>query len=168
MAETRIRVDLARQRLELLAGDEVRASYPISSAANGAGEADGSEKTPRGLHTIAEKIGADAPDRAVFVGREPTGEICDAALYAGAPERDWILTRILWLDGLEPGKNHGPGVDSHDRYIYIHGTAEEERIGTLASHGCIRMCNADVCELFDQVEVGTLVEILEGKPDAEA
>ena len=121
-----------------------------------------SEKTPCGLHTVRAKIGAGAPEGAVFAGRRPTGEICTPELYRGDPERDWILTRILWLSGLEPGRNRLGNVDSMQRYIYIHGTPEDFALGTPASHGCVRMSNADVIELFDEVEVGTLVEVEEG------
>jgi hypothetical protein len=162
VAELWIRVSIDDQRLELLEGDEVIRSWPVSTSANGAGEIDGSEKTPRGLHEIREKIGADAPERAVFVGREATGEVCTPTHFASEPERDWILTRILRLGGCEPGRNAGEGVDSYDRYIYIHGTPDEARIGTPLSHGCVRMRNADVIELFERTEVGTRVEITGG------
>jgi hypothetical protein len=135
--------------------------YPISTAANGAGEANGSYCTPRGRHRVAEKIGAGAPLYAAFRSRVQTGEIWTPDQDADTSERDWILTRILWLEGLEPGKNRGDAVDSHARYIYIHGTSEEHKIGTPASHGCIRMRNADVADLFDRVEVGTAVNISE-------
>ena len=161
MGEKRVVVHLAAQRLELWEGDALQATYAVSTSAKGAGEAQDSEQTPRGLHEVCEKIGADRPPRAVFVGREPTGEICTPDLAAAEPERDWILTRILWLQGLEEGRNRGPGVDSKERFIYIHGTPEEHRLGEAASHGCIRMGNAEVAELFDRVEVGTRVEIVE-------
>ncbi len=158
-----IDVDLRLQQLYLWElfpdGDMLIRQYPVSTAANGAGEARGSYCTPRGRHRIAQKIGAGAPLHAAFRGREPTGEIWSPALEAENPGRDWILTRILWLEGLEPGRNRGGGVDTLARYIYIHGTNEEHRIGTPASHGCIRMRNADVAELFDLVEVGTEVRI---------
>lgn len=161
MSESRIRVDLSAQRLELLEDGEVRAAYEVSTAARGAGEQMDSEMTPRGLHEIREKIGAGAPERAVFVGRQPTGEICTPERYREEPERDWILTRILWLGGLEPGRNCGGDVDSMERYVYIHGTPEESKLGDPASHGCIRMSNRDVIELFDLVDTGTVVEIVE-------
>lgn len=158
-----IDVDSRLQRLYLWEtfpdGDMLIREYPVSTAANGLGEANGSFCTPRGRHRIAEKIGAGAPLYAAFKGREPTGEIWTPALDAADPGRDWILTRILWLEGLEPGKNQGGTVDTHARYIYIHGTNEEHRIGTPASHGCVRMKNADVAELFDLVQVGTEVRI---------
>jgi len=157
----RIRVDLGAQSLELLEGTTVLARYPISSAAKGAGERDGSEQTPRGLHEVRAKVGAGAPQGAVFAGRRPTGEICTPELMQKESDRDWILTRILWLRGLEVGMNRLGDVDSMRRYIYIHGTPYEDAIGKTASHGCIRMCNADVIELFDRAEVGDIVEIIE-------
>jgi lipoprotein-anchoring transpeptidase ErfK/SrfK len=128
---------------------------------NGAGEQDGTEKTPRGLHEVRAKIGAGAPVGAVFAGRRPTGEICTSELMRKEPDRDWILTRILWLRGLEVGKNRLGDVDSMRRYIYIHGTPYADEIGRTASHGCIRMRNADVIELFEQAEQGNIVEIIE-------
>jgi hypothetical protein len=161
MPERRVRVHLGAQQLELWEGDLLLARYRVSTSARGAGEADGSEQTPRGLHAVCEKIGAGCAPGTVFVGREPTGELCTPERIRREPGRDWILTRILWLQGLEPGRNRGAGVDSRERFIYIHGTPEEGRIGEPASHGCIRMRNDDVVELFDRVEVGTPVEILE-------
>jgi L,D-transpeptidase YbiS len=163
VSELVIEVDLRLQQLYLWEpypdGDMLIRQYPVSTAANGPGEQSGSYCTPRGRHRIAEKIGAGAPLCAAFTSREPTGEIWTPELDAENPGRDWILTRILWLDGLEPGRNQGGTVDTHDRYIYIHGTHEEHRLGTPASHGCIRMKNADVAELFDLVKVGTEVRI---------
>ena len=158
-----IDVDIRLQQLYLWEayseGDMLIRQYPVSTATNGPGEHDGSYCTPRGRHRIAEKIGAGAPMYAAFKSRAPTGEIWTPALDAEEPDRDWILTRILWLEGLEPGRNQGGSVDSHNRYIYIHGTNEEHKIGTPASHGCIRMRNADVIDLFNRVEVGTEVRI---------
>lgn len=163
MSDLVIEVDIRRQQLYLWEpfpeGDMLIRQYPVSTATNGAGEQNGSYCTPRGRHRIAEKIGAGAPICAAFQARQLTGEIWTPELDAENPGRDWILTRIMWLDGLEPGKNKGGTVDTHARYIYIHGTHEEHRIGTPASHGCIRMKNADVAELFDLVKVGTLVRI---------
>lgn len=156
----RIRIDLRTQTLELLERDRVLASYPVSTAAKGAGEREGSEQTPRGLHQIRAKIGAGAPMGMVFVGRRPTGEICTPELLRSDPGGDWITTRILWLRGLERGRNRLGKADSMRRYIYIHGTPHEDLIGTPASHGCIRMRNADVVELFDAVEPGSQVEII--------
>ena len=158
-----IEVDLRLQQLYLWEpspeSDILLRQYPVSTASNGAGEQNGSYCTPRGRHRIADKIGAGAPLCAAFKARAWTGEIWTPELDAAHPGRDWILTRILWLDGLEPGKNKGGAVDTHNRYIYIHGTHEEHKLGTPASHGCIRMKNADVAELFDFVDVGTEVKI---------
>jgi len=165
MSEVRIDVSLAAQQLYLYQasdeGDVLLCQFPVSTACNGAGELEGSFCTPRGAHRIAQKIGADAALFAVFKARVATGEIWTPELAAEEPERDWILSRILWLDGLETGKNLGGNVDSHDRYIYIHGTNEEDKIGAPVSHGCIRMRNADVVTLFDQVSVNTRINIRE-------
>lgn len=156
-----IQVDLARQELRLLAGNACIASYAVSTARNGPGESRGSECTPRGLHQIRLKIGAGQPLNSVFIGRRPTGEIYTPELAAANPGRDWILTRILWLSGLESGKNRGGSVDSLRRFIYIHGTPDSEPMGQAASHGCIRMRNSELIELYDQVSTGTRVEIRE-------
>jgi len=159
--ERRIRIELSAQRLELLEGARVLAAFAVSTAARGAGEREGSFQTPRGLHEIRAKIGAGAPEGAVFAGRRPTGEVCTPERARAEPDRDWVLSRILWLRGLERGKNRLGRVDSMRRYIYIHGTPDEAALGTPASHGCIRMRNADVIALFDRVEPGTRVEIVE-------
>jgi len=156
-APLRIRVNIPEQRLYLLEGGRVQAWYPVSTAKNGAGELNGSGCTPRGLHCIRLKIGAAAPLNTVFVGRRPSGEIYDAALAARYPRRDWILTRILWLSGLESGRNRGGGRDTLRRYIYIHGCPPTEPLGVPLSHGCIRMGNAAVAALFEQVSVGDRV-----------
>ena len=164
MSALAIEIDTRLQQLYLWEpqhdGDLLLRQYPVSTAANGVGEASGSHCTPRGRHRIAEKIGAGLPLGSAFRARQPTGEIWTPELDAANPGRDWILTRILWLEGLEPGRNQGGSVDTNARYIYIHGTHEEHRLGTPASHGCIRMANADVAELFDRVEVGTPVTIV--------
>ena len=157
----RIRIDIHAQKLDLLEGDRCLATYPVSTAANGAGEREGSGQTPRGRHEIRAKIGGGAPIGAVFVGRRATGEICTPDMVQAEPRRDWILTRILWLRGLEPGRNRLGDVDTMRRYVYIHGTPHEDGLGTPASHGCIRMRSADVIELFDAVAPGTPVEIVE-------
>lgn len=165
MCEVKIVINLLSQQLTLCElgpdGERKLREYPVSTALNGAGEVEGSYCTPRGRHRIAQKIGADAPLYSVYKARMPTGVIWTPELEAKAPESDWILSRILWLEGTEPGKNQGGTVDSHARYIYIHGTNEESRIGTAVSHGCIRMRNADVVDLFERVAVGTAVEITE-------
>ena len=135
--------------------------YPVSTARNGPGECLGSGCTPRGRHCIRLRIGANCPENTVFVGRRPTGELYGPTLAAHAPERDWILTRILWLTGLEPGRNRGGQVDTLRRFIYIHGCPDTEPMGIPRSHGCIRMRNRDLLELFDRVCNGTLVLIRE-------
>ncbi len=157
-----IDISIAAQRLRLLdeAGREL-AAYAVSTAANGPGERKGSGCTPRGHHTVRAKIGAGQPEGAVFVGRRPTGEIWSPQLAARFPERDWILTRILWLSGCEVGVNRLGDVDSMQRYIYIHGTPDTEPMGEPRSHGCIRMRNQDVVELFARVPAGTPVTIRE-------
>ena len=157
-----IRISLAHQTLSLFdaAGQCLRA-WPVSTAANGAGERNGSGCTPRGRHLIRAKIGDQQPENTVFVGRRPSGEIYSPALAAACPERDWILTRILWLSGCEPGVNRLGEVDTMRRYIYIHGCPDHLPLGVPASHGCIRMRNADLLELFALVPVYTPVEISE-------
>lgn len=154
-----IRVLLAEQRLELLEDGHVLATYAVSTSKHGAGELRNSHRTPRGEHVIRAKIGAGQPLRAVFRGRRPTGEIYSPELARSHPNRDWILTRILWLSGLEVGKNRLGNVDTMRRYIYIHGTPDSEPLGVPGSIGCIRMGNADIVELFDRVPVGTRVSI---------
>ena len=158
----KILVSIAWQRLTVFddAGRAVR-SYPVSTAAKGAGERSGSFRTPRGRHLVRAKIGAGQPPGAVFVARRPSGEIHSPELAAEHPHRDWILTRILWLSGCEPGVNRLGDVDTMRRFIYIHGTPDTEPVGTPGSHGCIRMRNRDVAELFDLVPVYTPVEISE-------
>ncbi len=153
-----IHIDLARQGLVLRDASMAR-GYAVSTAANGPGERLGSGCTPRGHHRIRLKIGAGCPAGAVFRGRRWTGEIYAPELAAAQPGRDWILTRILWLTGTEPGLNRGGAVDSLRRFIYIHGCAPTEPMGLPCSHGCIRMRDADLLELFDAVSVGTPVEI---------
>lgn len=152
-------VSLTRQRLELWEHGRLLRDYPVSTSRYGPGERRDSQCTPRGLHRIRARIGANLPPGAVLAGRRPTGEIYDAALARQYPGRDWILTRILWLCGCEAGRNRGGDVDSMRRYIYIHGTPDTEVIGVPFSHGCIRMRNADVADLFNRVNVGTLVDI---------
>jgi len=155
-----IDISIAAQRLRLLddAGREL-AAYAVSTAANGPGECKDSGCTPRGRHVVRAKIGAGQPEGAVFVGRRPTGEVWTPQLAVQFPQRDWILTRILWLSGCEVGVNRLGQVDSMQRYIYIHGTPDGEPMGEPRSHGCIRMRNRDVVELFERVPVGTPVMI---------
>lgn len=152
-------ISIAEQRLRLVKNASVIAEYAVSTAKNGPGQLKGSECTPTGWHRIRAKIGGAAPLNSVFVGRRQTGEIYTPQLALQFPERDWILSRILWLSGLEPGHNRYGNVDSAWRYIYIHGCPDELMQGRPASHGCIRMKNADVIELFDSVEPGCSVFI---------
>ncbi|MDR5172769.1 L,D-transpeptidase [Methylobacillus flagellatus] len=158
----RIEVSIPLQTLRVFddAG-RLLGEYPVSTALNGIGEQKNSYCTPRGLHVVRAKIGAGQPLGAVFRGRRPTGEVWMPALHAQHPGRDWILTRILWLSGCEPGFNRLGNVDSMQRYIYIHGTPDSEPMGEPHSHGCIRMRNADVRELFDLVPIGTQVMVLD-------
>ncbi len=160
-SERRIQVDIGRQRLILFEGQRILEEFTVSTARNGPGERMGSECTPRGLHRIRIKIGAGCATNTVFVGRRPTGELCTPALRARHPGRDWILTRILWLTGTEPGRNRGGRVDSLRRYIYIHGCPADAPLGVPGSRGCIRMGNRDVIALFEQVDAGTPVDIRE-------
>ena len=154
-------IAIADQQLTIYANGIAVQHYPISTAKNGAGELRGSECTPRGWHKIRAKIGAELPLQVVFVGRRATGEIYSADLGRHYPQRDWILTRILWLGGLEPGRNRYGNVDSTWRYIYIHGGPDELMTGDPGSHGCIRMNNADMLDLFNRVEAGMKVYIHE-------
>ena len=158
----RIDISVAAQSLKLFddAGLLLR-EYRISSAAKGVGERAGSYQTPRGRHRIRARIGDGLPLGAVLRGRRPTGEICTPELMLAQPDRDWILTRILWLCGEEPGKNRGGQVDTMRRYVYIHGTPDSAVLGVPGSHGCIRMRNTDMVDLFDRVPVGTPVNISE-------
>lgn len=162
-----IQVSIDDQCLRFMAGSECY-SYPVSTALKGVGQMMGSNQTPLGRHRVVAKIGADMPAGSVFVGRRFSGEIYSPALARKHPERDWILTRILWLQGLDAGINRSGQVDSMRRYIYIHGTPDSEPVGVPKSHGCIRMRNQDVVELFDLVAVGTPVVIQETtlEPDA--
>ncbi len=147
--KTTLQISVPRQILEVVTDGQITATYPISTSKFGLGCEVGSYKTPTGKFRIAEKYGADAPLNAVFKSREFTGEI---AQLAG--DEDLILSRILWLDGLDP-----ENANTHDRYVYIHGTNQEARIGSPASHGCVRMRNTDIVQLFDLIPEGTLVEI---------
>ena len=158
----RIEISIKQQVLTLYDDDGgVKARYPISTAANGVGCEKDSGCTPLGNHIVRAKIGAGAEPNTVYVGRRPTGEICTPELMAQYPNRDWILTRILWLSGSEVGKNRLGNVDTMQRYIYIHGSPDSTEMGKLGSHGCVRMRNADVIALFDWVEAGTPVLISE-------
>jgi L,D-transpeptidase YbiS len=156
----RIEILISSQTLTLYDGDGgVVARYPVSTAANGVGCLKDSGCTPLGVHIIRAKIGAAAEPNTVFVGRRLTGEICTPELMTQFPNRDWILTRILWLSGKEIGKNRLGNVDTMQRYIYIHGTPDSTDMSKIGSHGCVRMRNSDVIALFDLVAVGTRVFI---------
>lgn len=159
MSSLSLRISISRQRLELFDQGRLLHSYPVSTALNGAGELEGSGCTPRGQHYVRAKVGAGLPLNAVFRGRRFTGEIYSPELARANPGRDWILSRILWLCGSEPGVNRLGSVDSMRRYIYIHGTPDTEPMGEPLSHGCIRMRNADVLDLFERVPVGVAVDI---------
>ncbi|MCU7853782.1 MAG: L,D-transpeptidase [Candidatus Thiodiazotropha sp. (ex Monitilora ramsayi)] len=161
MPKRQLRIEVKHQRLICLDAGQPLATYPVSTGVRGTGEQFDSGCTPRGKHRIRLKIGEGCPLDSVFVARRATGEIFSDALAEKEPDRDWVLTRILWLTGIEPGLNRGGRVDTLKRYVYIHGTPEENLIGKPASHGCIRMRNRDLIELFDWVENGMLVEIVD-------
>jgi len=154
-----LRVSIPRQLLEWVEEGEVVRAWLVSTATNGPGEQRGSECTPRGWHRIRARIGDGTPLNTVFRGRRPTGEIYGDELEARHPGRDWILTRILWLGGLESGFNRYGDVDTTWRYVYIHGSPDQGVMGTPASHGCIRMKSPDMIDLFDRVAVGMRVLI---------
>lgn len=158
----RLQVEVGAQRLRCIVADRVVAEYAVSTARNGTGQRQGSECTPLGAHIVRARIGAGLPPGAVLMARRPTGEIYSPALRTQFPERDWILTRIIWLGGLEPGVNRDGDVDTMRRYIYIHGAPDDATMGKPGSHGCIRMSNDDIIELFERVRVGTRVDIAAG------
>lgn len=146
-----LHISIADQCLYGFAGGALRLRLPVSTALNGPGERQGSGCTPRGRHQVRAKIGAGLPEGAVLVGRRWTGEVWSAELAAQFPQRDWILSRILWLSGCEPGRNRLRSVDTFRRYIYLHGTPDREPMGEPRSHGCIRLRNADLIDLFERV-----------------
>ena len=152
-------VDISEQRLYLLKNNRIIRSFPISSSKFGEGSIQNSFKTPLGMHVIKDKIGFNAPKNTIFKSRINTNRPAEIIESPLDTENDHVTSRILWLDGTEYGKNKGKGIDSYDRYIYIHGTHEEGLIGTKASHGCIRMFNDDVINLFSEVIEGTYVLI---------
>ncbi|HEX4926588.1 MAG TPA: L,D-transpeptidase [Burkholderiales bacterium] len=156
----RIVIAAKRQELTVLDDERVLKRYSVSTAKNGLGEKNGSFCTPRGKHIVRAKIGAGQPENTVFVRRRPTGEIWSRELHAKYPGRDWMLTRLLWLSGCEPGKNRLGDVDTMRRYIYIHGSPDTAEMGKPGSIGCIRMRNRDIVELFDLVPPYTPVEII--------
>lgn len=158
----RIRIKISEQKLYLQDAEQtVIKTYPISSSAFGIGNQSGSYKTPLGEHIIVEKIGDAAAEMEVFIARKPRGKLSELEKQEITLPEDIITSRILWLQGQQPGINQGGDVDSYQRYIYIHGTSEEDKIGRPASHGCIRMMNADVIELYDLVSPGCPVSIEE-------
>lgn len=144
----KIEVSIQDQVMRITMANQVK-EYSISTAKLGVGQQKGSNQTPIGWHEIRAKIGTNAEKNSVFIGRRFTGEIYDQALAEKFPQRDWILSRILWLSGCEVGRNRLGNVDTMQRYIYIHGTPDSEPMGVPESHGCIRMRNQDVIELFD-------------------
>ena len=157
-----ILIRISEQRLYLLdEKDGILHDYPVSTSLYGAGNKKDSYQTPLGLHCIKEKIGDDMPENEVFIGRQPQGLLDDLIANNVGLSEDIITSRILWLDGLQPGINKQDDVDSYERYIYIHGTADEESIGCPASHGCIRMRNRDVIDLYDRVNIGCVVKIVD-------
>ncbi|MCC5795555.1 MAG: L,D-transpeptidase [Chromatiales bacterium] len=155
----RLRVSLTRQQLLLEDDQGLRGSWLVSTSRFGPGEQAGSLCTPRGLHRVRARIGDGLPAGTVLRARRPTGEVLPAGQAAPGRRADLILTRILWLSGCEPGRNRNGLVDTMRRYIYIHGTPDDQPMGVPMSIGCIRMRNAEIVELFDQVPVGTLVDI---------
>lgn len=154
-----VHISVPRQQLGLYEGDALVRRYAVSTALHGVGELNGSGCTPRGLHRVCAKVGGGCDPATVFVGRRPTGEVYSPELAAQHPGRDWILCRILWLTGCEPGFNRGGAVDTLRRFIYIHGCPDGTPLGMPVSHGCVRMANADVVDLFERVAVGTPVHI---------
>jgi len=159
-AERLLQVSITRQELRLYAAGKPGKTYAVSTSKAPPSNVRDSLGTPRGLHEIAERIGAGQPPGMVFVGRVATGHHY-GELSRTENERNLITTRILWLRGLEPGVNAGGNVDSHDRYIYIHGTNHEDRIGHPASGGCVQLRNLDMLELFESVRVGDWVNIVD-------
>ena len=155
----KILVDISEQRLYLKSGEQTLVSYPISTSKYGEGSKENSFKTPLGNHIIKEKIGENAPINTIFISRINTKNIASIENKPKNTENDYVTSRIMWLEGEENGVNKGPGIDSYERYIYIHGTHEEGLIGVKASHGCIRMFNVDVIDLYDRIYNGTKVII---------
>ena len=155
----KILVDISEQRLYLKSGEQTLVSYPISTSKYGEGSKENSFKTPLGNHIIKEKIGENAPINTIFISRINTKNVATIENKPKNTENDYVTSRIMWLEGQENGVNKGPGIDSYERYIYIHGTHEEGLIGVKASHGCIRMFNVDVIDLYDRIYNGTKVII---------
>mgnify|MGYP001816575486 FL=1 len=160
-ANSLVEISIADQRLRMSRDGEVRMDCSIATARNGPGEVMDSECTPRGWHQVRARIGDGCPVNTIFVGRRPTGEIYRPEMRSRYPGRDWILTRILWLCGQEPGRNRFGRVDTMRRYIYIHGCPDDDPMGIPSSHGCIKMRNHEVIRLFDEIPAGTPVRIHE-------
>lgn len=157
----KINISISQQRLDLIDDDNrVVKQYLVSTAKNGVGQESGSFCTPLGQHIVRAKIGAGQPINTVFIGRRPTGEIYTPELGKRYPDRDWILTRILWLSGCEPGFNRLGSVDTMRRYVYIHGSPDTAVMGVPGSIGCVRMQNLDLLELFDGVDAGVSVALI--------
>lgn len=157
-----VKINVAQQQLQLLDEDgNLLHQYSVSTSKNGTGNQNGSEQTPLGLHRIKDKLGGAMPVNEVYIGRVPHGSLEECRERDVDLPDDVIMSRILWLEGMEPGRNQGGYVDTYQRYIYIHGTNHEDTIGTPTSIGCIRMCNADVVDLYRLVEVGSEVLIEE-------
>ncbi|MGB0955751.1 MAG: L,D-transpeptidase family protein [Panacagrimonas sp.] len=156
-----LEIDLTRQTLRAWDQGRLWMEAPVSTGGNGIGEINGSGCTPRGKHIVRARIGAALAPGAVFRARRPTGEIWSPELHDRFPGRDWILTRILWLSGCEPGRNRLGCVDTMRRYVYIHGTPPITRLGAPGSKGCVRMDNASVIQLFDRLPAGSEVELHE-------
>lgn len=157
----RLEISICEQKMYVFKDQRFFKSYLISTAKKGVGEIKGSEQTPRGRHIVRAKIGKDSPINSVFINRRPTGEIYHSKMREIDPGRDWILTRILWLSGVELGKNRLGEVDTMRRYIYIHGSPDDVVLGKPGSRGCIRMHNNDIIELFEQIPIRTHVLIQE-------
>ncbi len=153
-------ISIKNQKLYHIKNQKIITKYIISSSKYGTGNKQESNKTPLGLHKIKNKYGEKTPDNGIMIGRMFTGKIADIYNDKTKSKTDDITSRILWLEGVESGKNKGAGIDSYERYIYIHGTSEEGLLGTPSSHGCIRMKNKDIINLYKIIEVGTLVLIL--------
>ncbi len=157
-----IKINVAEQQLSLLTEvGELLVQYSVSTSKFGTGNQNGSQQTPLGLHRVKDKIGGAMPVNEVYIGRVPHGNIDECKQQGVELPDDVIMSRIIWLDGMEPGRNQGGYVDTYQRYIYIHGTNHEDNVGTPSSIGCIRMRNQDVVDLYRQIEIGSEVLIEE-------
>ena len=160
-----IHISVADQRLQLIENNNILFDVMIATGKNGVGEQSGSECTPRGCHKVRAKIGSDCVENTIFIGRRPTGELWSEDVQKKHPGRDWILTRIMWLSGLQVGFNRLGKQDTMRRYVYIHGCPDNNPMGIPSSHGCIKMRNSEVIKLFDMVEAGVPVFISEQRID---